>query len=533
MIKVLLIDDEKLALDYLVNIIDWEYYGFQLVGAVIDAEKALNIYRKYRPELIISDVKMPGMSGIDFAQIIRENDKNSHILFLSGYCDFNYAKQAIRLGIDDYLLKSDIDEEVLLKKILKLKEEIEKEHSKNHYTTSMILQELFHKNTDESQYKEILDEDEYIKIQKKYYYLIIARKSAPRFIYEYLSYEEEDISEDEYDIKNICKEQSADETIKVISFFSIGNGEYLVILEMPGNLVSQAEIYDRVYQYAFRIYKNFNKNTSRSIFIYYYAKGCSVRQFGKFYRNNKEQLLSRYVKVQAQVIEFEDKKILDSNRNNMNVPSVSADEIYKDIENAAALKVSQYIDKVRKSIEQEDYYTYLWYVRNIIEALSRFEKLLIGAKSGRQFHMSETNISFHPWNPNNIITYFQYKLNQIYSISDEAKQNVYCKVIVEAINYMENNYALEELSLECIANHVNLSSSWLSTKFKDEVGMGINDFLNNLRIQKSMQLFEKDDYMIYEVAEKVGFTSSQYFSKIFKQITGVTPNEYKRKVKCD
>ncbi|MFA7532869.1 MAG: hypothetical protein WCY46_00920, partial [Tissierellaceae bacterium] len=105
-----------------------------------------------------------------------------------GYCDFNYAKQAIRLGIDDYLLKSDIDEGLFLKKILKLKEKIEKEQSKNQYTTSMILQELFLKNSAEQNYKGILDENEYIRIHKKYYYLILTQKNAPRFLYEYISW---------------------------------------------------------------------------------------------------------------------------------------------------------------------------------------------------------------------------------------------------------------------------------------------------------------------------------------------------------
>jgi len=527
MIKVLLADDEKLALDYLENIIDWEYYGFKLVGATVNAEKALSIYRKYRPELIISDVKMPGMSGIDFAQTIRENDKNSRILFLSGYRDFNYAKQAIRLGVDDYLLKSDIDEESFLKKILKLKEEIEKEQSKNHYTTSIILQELFQKNTDEKRYKGILDEDEYVKIHKKYYYLILAMKTAPCFIYEYISNDNEDKSLDDFELKKLCDEQSTDETFKTISFFPIGNGEYLLILDMTENIISQAEIYNRLYKFALRIYNNINCN-SGSYFAFYYAKGSSVRQFGRFYTNNKEQLMVRYVKEQTQVIELKNKEELDKKYQNLNVPSVSADEIYRDIKNTAVAKVNQYIDKIKLSIEQEDYYIYLWYVRNIIEALSRFEKFLIGEKSGRQFLLSETNVSFNPWNPNNIVEYFQYKLDQIRSISNESKHNAYSRVITEAIKYIQKNYSRMDLSLESIANHVNLSVSWLSTKFKDEVGVGINDFLNNLRIQKAMQMFDSRDYMIYEVAEKVGFTSSQYFSKIFKQLTGLTPNEYKR-----
>ena len=139
MIKVLLVDDEKLALEYLEDIINWEYYGFEIVGITTDAEQALKLFRKHRPHLVISDVRMPTMSGLELVTMIREIDKRVHILFMSGYKNFSYVKQAIRLGIDDYLLKSDVDEESFLQKILGLKEEIQKECAKNQYTTNMIL----------------------------------------------------------------------------------------------------------------------------------------------------------------------------------------------------------------------------------------------------------------------------------------------------------------------------------------------------------------------------------------------------------
>ena len=122
MIKVLLVDDEYLALQYLENIIDWQYYGFELVGVTTNPEQAFSIYKRYRPELVISDVRMPGKSGLELVNAIREYGGNTHILFLSAYKSFDYVTQAIRLGIDDYLLKSDLEEESFLKKILNLKE---------------------------------------------------------------------------------------------------------------------------------------------------------------------------------------------------------------------------------------------------------------------------------------------------------------------------------------------------------------------------------------------------------------------------
>lgn len=529
MIKVLLVDDENLALEYLENIINWEYYDFKLVGAANDTEQALSIYRKYRPDLIISDVKMPGMNGIDFAGIIRENDKNSHILFLSGYQDFNYVKQAIRLGIDDYLLKSDIDEEMFLKKLLKLKEEIEKERSKNQYTTSVILEELFHKNTDEQKYKGMLDENEYIRIHKKYYYLMLAKKTAPRFVYDYISVQSDSNELCEHDLMAVCREEAAEEDIRMLSFFRVGGDEYLAVLELNQNLISQREMNDRLYEFSIKVFNRMNKNNPQPYYVYYYPKGMSVRQFGSFFVKNKEQLLRRYVKPQAQVLEFIEENAANDRAEKPIVASVSADEMYQAIKNAAVDKTGRYIEILKIAIGQEDYYTYLWYVRNLLEALSRFETFLVGEKSGRQFMLSESHTSYNPLDANEIAAFLEYKIEQIYTISSEYQGSAYSAAILEAIDYIQNNYALADLSTNSIAKQVNLSTSWLSTKFKEEVGVGVSDYINSVRVQKAKQLFDREVYMIYEVAEMVGFTSSQYFSRIFKEFAGVTPNEYKRK----
>ena len=94
---------------------------------------------------------------------------------------FDYVKQAIRLGIDDYILKSDLEEDGFLRKILKLKEEIIKEKAKKQYTITAILEELFRKNISEEVYKDILDENDYIGLHKKYYYIIVLKERFRRF----------------------------------------------------------------------------------------------------------------------------------------------------------------------------------------------------------------------------------------------------------------------------------------------------------------------------------------------------------------
>lgn len=248
MIKVLLVDDEKLALDYLEYIISWGYHGFTIIGITSDAEYALRLFRQHRSELIISDIKMPTMSGLELAAMVREVDKRAHILFLSGYKNFSYVSQAIRLGIEDYMLKSDIDEGTFLQKILKLKEGIEKEQAKNQYTIDVILEALFKKNIPEEQYKNILDEGDFIRINKGYYYFILVKNTIPEFMEEYIATEIKQSFFDEIELKKLCALPIEEMNLHLISAFAVNEKTYLAVIETEGCIVSQREAGDMMYR---------------------------------------------------------------------------------------------------------------------------------------------------------------------------------------------------------------------------------------------------------------------------------------------
>ncbi len=526
MMKVILIDDEKMALEYLENIVSWEMYGFEVVGTLTDARQALKVFRKTRPDLVVSDVCMQGMDGLDFAAAIREIDQNTHILFLSGYKNFDYVKEAIRLGIDDYLLKSDMDEELFATKILKIREKIEREQQKKQYTESMIFKELFLKNVEEKEYKGILGETEYIRLHKKYYYMILTQRRIPRFLSEYFPGLCQEGYLDEFYLKMLVQKQSDLGELKNIAVFAVSDTDVLAVFELKGNVISQKDIYQRLYCLADRIFREVNQRDKNSFDLFFYSEGCAVRPFGKFYRENRSQFDRCYVRQNPQIMEL----MICSPP----VPegqaelTVSWEQICETLRVVDRERMAAYMDTVLTAIEQEDYITYLWYVKGIVMAMSRFELLLKGVQSGRRFSLSESAGQYDLRNPYDMVKFFQYKFEEISRISGEQYETAYSSSIQEAMSYIQKNYACEDMSTNLVAKQVNLSVSWLSTKFKEEVGVGISDYLNNLRIQKAKQLFDEQDYMIYEVAGKVGFASSQYFSKIFKQITGVTPNEYRR-----
>lgn len=529
MIKVLLVDDEKMALNYLKNLISWEYYDFQLIGVTTDTQQSLMLFKKYRPDIVITDVKMPGMNGLEMVGAIREIDSKVHILFLSAYKNFDYAKTAIHLGSDDYLLKSDLDEENFLKKMLNLKEEIDKEKNKNRYTINAILEELFQKNTKEEHYKNLLEENEYIKIHKKYNYVVLAKKDVPAFVDEIIPQSDRMEEIFDFEIRNICDGCAEKNHIRVIAFFPVSKHDLLAIMELEGNPVAQKEINDQLYSFSKQIYETIHKKNDTDYFIYYYTNRMSVRTFGRYYFKHRSALMNRYVKKKPHILEFMEDK-MDAGQEKQ-LESVSADEIYMKIKANDKQAMDNIIENIKISVEMEDCMTYLWYAQNLLRALKKYDGVLSGEKSKRRFSLNESNTSYDLRNPDEMIKFIELKLEEVMVLSHEQKNETYSDAVIKAMNFIRKKYTEEDLSTGSVAREVNLSSSWFSTKFKEEVGIGVADYINSVRIEEAKKLFDAGDLMIYEISEKVGFTSSQYFSKIFKEYTGITPNQYRKRKK--
>lgn len=132
MLKVFLVEDESVIRDGLRDNIPWQQYGFQFVGEAADGEMALPLIRKTRPDVLITDIKMPFMDGLSLSRIVSKEFPKTKIVIISGYDDFEYARQAIEVGVDQFLLKP-ITRLMLKKTLLEMKEKIEQEEDKNDY----------------------------------------------------------------------------------------------------------------------------------------------------------------------------------------------------------------------------------------------------------------------------------------------------------------------------------------------------------------------------------------------------------------
>lgn len=126
MIDIMLVDDEVLALEYLKNMVDWERNGYHVVGCATSGKKALELFDRTHPQIVISDIRMPGTDGLELTRQIKEKDKETVVILLSAYRDFDYAQKGIRYGVANYLLKHELSAELILKELEEVKEKLER-----------------------------------------------------------------------------------------------------------------------------------------------------------------------------------------------------------------------------------------------------------------------------------------------------------------------------------------------------------------------------------------------------------------------
>ena len=124
MLKVMIVDDERIIRYGIVSMVHWEKLGLKLVGEASEGREGYELFLKKRPNIVITDLKMPGLNGLEMIRKIKELDDNIKFIILSGYEDFSYAKEAIHLGVSEYLLKSDLMPEDIEQILFKIVQEI-------------------------------------------------------------------------------------------------------------------------------------------------------------------------------------------------------------------------------------------------------------------------------------------------------------------------------------------------------------------------------------------------------------------------
>lgn len=519
MYKVLIADDENLIRITLKNMIDWNALDCEVIALAKDGDEAYQIYRSAHPEIVITDLKMPKMDGIELITKIRSENKNTQVIVLSNYSDYELVRDAMKAGAFDYLLKVTLEEKDLMDIIRQVKENCEASSltlNQEEDTALMQLRQcmVLQKN------EHIMEAEEFGKalIQPIFtsyqqdYQLVYFRIDNVNLLYETKI---KDHGALKRNLQDIIKE-----TIP----FSI---PYLMIFlsNHSGVLLFHHEEKIRVLNICNSIIRNLNQYMDIAVSITVSPKEKEITAFYQAYIDLLETHEKRFYEGEGSLLSSEETitfEELDMNAIDYHTRLIKAVQ-EKDFEMVNHIKEEALHDMKLHHISPYQVKEYFIFILNNIEG----NEIVKGLKEAYPFE------SFHRQ-----IRYCETfdRLKQVLDTSFEeickwlwdSGSNKYKKNIMDIIHYIEENLD-KKVTLKMIADHFDMSESYLSRNFKNETGMNLISFINDKKMTMAKELLEDDRYMIKDVASMVGMEDQFYFNKVFKKSYGIAPSEYRKK----
>lgn len=516
-LKVMIVDDERLIRCGIVSMIKWESIGLQLVGEAADGEEGYRIFLEQQPDIVITDIKMPGLSGIEMIRKIQQHRSDVKYLILSGYEDFSYAKEAIRLGVSDYLLKSDLMPEDIEDILNKMVQEIHMERDSGTAApdgqTSMRFKNIIFEACHGIRIPDSLEleAEEAGKLSLGYYcfYLGISqnqavgnRESGYEVLMAFDQLLQENLRKDSYAIF-----QEGEEALGLVVFGGPAADEHVqriltaYIQSRPDEGMESG--HKRVVTIGCSSY--YQGLPSLATAFDEAVRAYRMRMFlgsGRFIRYQTEELVQ---KASAQKIEL--------------LPVEQSLE-YHDLN-----MLKQSIHRVFDCLRAEgDYgqanmvFMELLVMLNGVSERFGKDEVLLEKKRVRYQQLLQLDYigDLEQW----FIHEFALSLEEGQSKLNEKKH------IVNLLRqYMDENYALD-ITLQSLGEMVSLNKNYIGYLFKKEIGKGPIEYLTNTRIQVAKNLLVRTEMTAKEVGERVGYVDERHFYKVFKRITGYTTTDY-------
>jgi two-component system response regulator YesN len=540
--KAVIIEDEEKIIQIMRNIQIWNELGIEVVGDALNGKEGMDLILRMRPDIVITDIYMPVMNGLAMIEQLRQHDYIGKIIVLSGYSDFEYARQALRLQVDDYLSKPislDTMKQVLSRTIgeiesfnlerlkneeLKLKLKLYEPYIQKKWLNLVVtgtqdsdlgqIQEINKKFTDWNNKGHVVLVIEMMRTDRLAGFSLADQK---------LLY---------FALTNIIQEiaSGAWPDSKVIELYSYHCALLLHLKEDE----HETEVMQRVVKLA--------ENTIESIFTYLKISisvgiGGVKQGWREIAQSTEEAFVSLYIKSRG----------LSTMGSIYALPESFKKEDYRDYyELKQGLYPFKLYQQLSEAISHGQFDQTIAIVQRFViqlDGINKFPMTFI-----RHFYfelwtvvaqsLSQTGIDIKQLYPNlqshEVIESFTtakqmelWLIEKLQQISEQLQSNVNVKhlhAVEFIIQYVHVHYH-EELTLSDIADQICISRSYLSHIFKKTTSETFNNYLTRVRIEKAKALIMEGKHLIYEIAEMVGYKNVPYFSTLFKKYTGMNPTQ--------
>ena len=523
---VLLVDDEEEVIQVIMRKINWEGLGFSVIGYANNGVKALEMVEEFQPDVVMTDIKMPYMDGMELAGHIKADYPATKLLLFTGFDEFEYAKEAVHLEVEEYILKpvnsvelTNVFTQLKIKLDQEIGEKRNAESLKKYYMDSLpLLQANFYATLLEGRIRE----EELDRYLSDYQISL----SGPFFCCLVIHTSSSQIPEDMNPLLLAASvEKQAKEYLgekwRARCFSYLGKTILIAQLSGENEMSELTDDSDRFCRYAHRI---IGANVTVGI-----GQVCgSILELSQSYSSAREAIPTGCSTELPEPLIF--RKLLHM-RGITRVPARkgSMSHLFKTIRLNEPPEIAQAVHEYLGSISFKEKSLQQHHL-DVMELLSEFcrfaanNDIVLGELSkdmgklyGRVLDMGPDTLE--KWLVNISVSLHEKLLN--------ARTKSTKSFVEKAKDYVHNNYVNEELSLDRICEVLGVSNSYFSTIFKKETGKSFIGYLTDYRMDRASRLLLETNEKSYIIGKKVGYTDPNYFSYVFKRRFGVSPSKYR------
>ncbi|TDG00994.1 response regulator [Paenibacillus piri] len=509
MYRVLLVDDEPFARMALRTTFDWESHGFSLIGEASNGKSALRWIERNEVDILITDIAMPVMDGLELMRMARERSPWIKIVLLSCHSDFAYVREAMRLGASDYILKPTLEPEGLKEILEKVKLQLLEERKIN----SMYIQnELSEKRIElEKAFMKMVageasavhqPDHALLWMNEGYRIVVCLLDGALNFLSEedvYVEITMEEIQESYYEIIG--------EGVAVRGF----SGPLIMIMPQPNE---QCDFMERV-----SLFQSKLKSRGFSFTLGVSRRFTGAESVKQAMQEGKMAAKLRFYEGLGGILPYEP-YFCGADKSEAEALMIRLKEA---ITVAGREKASVHLNRLMQYWTKE-HRTPTEVKREAQDLISLFEM----CRNKRITPVEQIEALAFMETVDEVQGLIRHVFEKLWSSGDESEEDLgtHRRIVGNAVAYLKAHYK-QNISLQDVADHVAVSKNYFSEMFKKVMDQNFIDYLTHLRLKCACELLRTTTLKVYEVAELSGFNDVKYFSKVFKKVMKVSPADYR------
>jgi len=532
--KVFLVEDEIVVREGIRNNIPWDQTPYSLVGEASDGEMALSMIQDIKPDILITDIRMPFMDGLALSRIVKKTLPWIKIIILSGHDEFEYAREAISLGVEEYLLKP-VSSQEMQKALNKIAKRIDDE--KEELLNIEKLKAQVRSSTDTLRDRWLLDfvngripAAQAIEQGREFGIDLLARS--------YNVIEAGIVSSDAKERQlipvNIIFKSILEKYANCVWFQEDERRFVILLKEMPVSEEKTAEsVEELAYTIAQALKYEVERNTEYKLII---GIGPQAERIGEVAKSRSTaKKIVDHCKSEGLLL-IADISLLPHDETGFDpssLLSIDGDIFLTRLKYASKKDIDSIMQEYIKALGDnfgENQMLVFFIFGEIIVAASKIVEALGGdIRKIAPYSLKQEDIQYIAGSREVFLQKVHSLLSAVIEYRDAHTSGRYQAVIVKAREYIDLNFSSADISLYSTAEHVGISPNHLSTVFAQETGENFIEYLTRVRIDKAKQLLSDTSMKSADITYEAGFSDPHYFSYIFKKNTGLSPREYRLK----